>query len=87
MSFDANLARVFAQSADTIKVGVLNTFSKSAGIFGETALRGIEVYLDEHGGKIADRKVELIREDDEFNPQVALQKLRFLRHHVASLDR
>jgi branched-chain amino acid transport system substrate-binding protein len=78
LSFDARRARVFAQGAGTIKVGVLNTFSKTPGIFGETALRGIEVYLDEHGGKIADRKVELIREDDEFNPQVALQKLRKL---------
>lgn len=78
LSFDAGLARVFAQSAASIKVGVLNTFSKTAGIFGEAALRGIEVYIDEHGGEITGRPVEIVREDDEFNPQVALQKIRKL---------
>lgn len=78
LSLDASLARVFAQGAGPIKVGVLNTFTKAGALFGETTLRGIEVYLDEHGGKIAGRRVEIIREDDEFNPQVALQKVRKL---------
>jgi branched-chain amino acid transport system substrate-binding protein len=78
LSFDAQLARVLAQGAGPIRIGVLNTFTKMAALFGETTLRGIEVYLEEHGGKIAGRPVEIIKEDDEFNPQVALQKLRKL---------
>jgi branched-chain amino acid transport system substrate-binding protein len=78
LSFDASLAHVFAQGSGPIKIGVLNTFTKAGALFGETTLRGIEVYLAEHGGKIAGRPVEIIREDDEFNPQVALQKMRKL---------
>ena len=78
VSFDASLARAFAQGAGPIRIGVLNTFTKSVAIFGETTLRGIETWLEEHGGKLAGRPVEIIKEDDEFNPQVALQKVRKL---------
>ena len=78
LTFDASLARVLAQTSGPIRIGALNTYTKSVGMFGETTLRGIETYLEEHGGKIAGRPVELIREDDEFNPQVGLQKMRKL---------
>ena len=78
LSLDSALARVFAQAAGPIRIGVLNTFTKAGALFGETTVRGIEVYLDEHGGKIAGRQVEIIKEDDEFNPQIALQKVRKL---------
>lgn len=78
LAIDAGFARVFAQGAGPIRIGVLNTFSKAVGLFGETTVRGMQVYLDEQGGTIAGRQVEIIREDDEFNPQVGLQKLRKL---------
>lgn len=78
LSFDASLARVFAQTSGPIKIGVLNTFTKSVGMFGDTTFRGLETYLEEHGNKIAGRPVQLIKEDDEFNPQVGLQKMRKL---------
>lgn len=67
-----------AQGADTIRIGALNVYTKGFGVFGEAAYKGMMLYLDEKGGSIAGRKVEIIREDDEFNPQVGLQKLRKL---------
>lgn len=72
------LGAALAQDAGPIRIGVLNTFTKSAAVYGEVTLRGMQLYLDGVGGKIAGRQVELIKEDDEFNPQVGLQKLRKL---------
>jgi branched-chain amino acid transport system substrate-binding protein len=61
-----------------IKIGCLNVYTKAGGVFGTAIYEGLQMYIEEHGGKIAGRPVELIREDDEFNPQVALQKVRKL---------
>jgi branched-chain amino acid transport system substrate-binding protein len=38
----------------------------------------MNLYLDQVGGKIAGRKVELVKEDDQANPQIGLQKIRKL---------
>jgi len=59
------------------RIGVLNTFSK-APTLGTGNLNGMNVYFDEIGWTVAGRKIEVIREDDELNPQVGLQKLRKL---------
>jgi branched-chain amino acid transport system substrate-binding protein len=61
-----------------IKIGCLNVYNKAGGIYGQAILEGLQLYLDQVGGRIAGRPVELLREDDEFNPQVALQKARKL---------
>jgi branched-chain amino acid transport system substrate-binding protein len=78
LAFDARFARVFAQSSGPIRIGVFNTFTKAAALYGEATWRGIDLYLDGTGRTLAGRNVELIKEDDEFNPQVGLQKLRKL---------
>jgi branched-chain amino acid transport system substrate-binding protein len=77
LAFDGGFARVFAQS-DSIRIGVFNTFTKAVALFGEATFRGIELYLAGTGRRLAGRNVEVIKEDDEFNPQVGLQKLRKL---------
>jgi branched-chain amino acid transport system substrate-binding protein len=77
LAFEAGLSRVFAQSRP-IRIGVLNTFTKTVATFGEATWRGINLYLEETGQRLGGRPVEIIREDDEFNPQVGLQKLRKL---------
>jgi branched-chain amino acid transport system substrate-binding protein len=78
LAFEGAMRAATAQGADTIRIGALNVYTKGYGIFGEAAYKGMMLYLDEKGGAIAGRKVEIIREDDEFNPQVGLQKLRKL---------
>jgi branched-chain amino acid transport system substrate-binding protein len=77
LAFDGGFARVFAQSG-SIRIGVFNTFTKAVALFGEATFRGIELYLAGTGRRLAGRNVEVIKEDDEFNPQVGLQKLRKL---------
>jgi branched-chain amino acid transport system substrate-binding protein len=72
----APIASVSAQSRDPIRIACLNTFTRAAAIYGEATLKGLNLYFDEVGWQIAGRKIEIIKEDDEFNPQVAFQKIR-----------
>jgi branched-chain amino acid transport system substrate-binding protein len=65
-----------AQARDPIRIGCLNTFTKAQAIYGEATLKGLNLYFESIGWQIAGRKVEIIKEDDEFNPQVGLQKVR-----------
>ena len=78
LAFEGAFGAAIAQGADTIKIGALNVYTKGYGVFGEAAYKGMMLYLDENNGMVAGRKVEILREDDEFNPQVGLQKLRKL---------
>ena len=67
-----------ARAAEPIRIGCLNVYTKAGGVFGTAILDGLRMYIEEHGGLLGGRPVQLIREDDEFNPQVALQKVRKL---------
>ncbi|HUB97804.1 MAG TPA: ABC transporter substrate-binding protein, partial [Stellaceae bacterium] len=67
---------ILAQTKAPLKIGVLNTFSGASASTGEWNYDGIGVYLDEVNNTIAGRPVQLIKEDDQFNPQVGLEKLR-----------
>jgi branched-chain amino acid transport system substrate-binding protein len=61
-----------------IKIGVMLTLSGPFGSVGEGAKKGIELYFETKNYTLNNRKVELIYEDDENNPQVALRKYRKL---------
>jgi branched-chain amino acid transport system substrate-binding protein len=69
---------VLAQSKAPLKIGLLNSFSKVFAALGNANLNGMTLYFEQIGGTIAGRKIEIIREDDEINPQVGLQKLKKL---------
>ena len=69
---------VLAQSKAPLKIGLLNSFSKVFAALGNANLNGMTLYFEQIGGTIAGRKIEVIREDDEINPQVGLQKLKKL---------
>src|ERR1700722_2083985 len=60
-----------------IKIGVINTFTTLAKL-GTDNFNGMNLYFDEIGWQAGGRKIELIKEDDQFNPQVGLQKIRKL---------
>lgn len=70
--------RVLAQARAPLRIGALNSFSKVFAALGNANLNGMNLYFEQIGGSIAGRKIEVIREDDETNPQVALQKLKKL---------
>jgi branched-chain amino acid transport system substrate-binding protein len=69
---------ILAQSNRPLKIGLLNSFSKVFAALGNANLNGMQLYFDQIGGTIAGRKIEVIREDDEINPQVGLTKLKKL---------
>jgi len=69
---------ILAQSKQPLKIGVLNSFSKVFAELGNANLNGMTLYFEQLGGTIAGRKIEVIREDDEINPQVGLTKLKKL---------
>src|SRR5208283_5397351 len=76
MAFYSSARIASAQDRGPIKIGCLNTFTKAQAIYGDATLKGLNLYFENVGWQIAGRKVELIKEDDEFNPQVGLEKLR-----------
>jgi len=69
---------VLSQSKAPLRIGVLNSFSKVFAALASANLNGMQLYFDQIGGTIAGRKIELIREDDEINPQVGLTKMKKL---------
>ena len=69
---------ILAQSNKPLKIGLLNSFSKVFAALGNANLNGMQLYFEQIGGTIAGRKIEVIREDDEINPQVGLTKLKKL---------
>ncbi|HUZ75719.1 MAG TPA: ABC transporter substrate-binding protein [Stellaceae bacterium] len=70
----------FARAAERapIKIGFLNSFSKAFGQYGKSAFDGMNLYFDQIGWQSAGRKIEIVKEDDEINPQVGLEKARKL---------
>src|SRR5947199_4694383 len=74
----SNLAApaVLAQTRAPIKLGNLNSFTGAIAYAAENNLNGMNLYCDSIGGIIGGRKVEIIKEDDQFNPQIGLQKAK-----------
>jgi branched-chain amino acid transport system substrate-binding protein len=67
---------ILAQTRAPLRLGILNSFNGPIAVAAESNVVGMEVYLDRINWTIAGRKVELIKEDDQFNPQIGLQKAR-----------
>ncbi len=65
-----------AQAADPIKVGVLLPLSGNFAENGKQTLTGIEIYLDQIGKKAGGRDLELVVEDTQGKPDVAVTKAR-----------
>lgn len=76
--FGGHAPALLAQSKAPLKIGVLNSFSKVFAALAQHNLNGMNLYFDSIGNTIAGRKIELIREDDEINPQVGLTKMKKL---------
>jgi branched-chain amino acid transport system substrate-binding protein len=58
----------------TFKVAVVVPFSGVYGVHGQNIRRGIEVALEERGGKVLGKPAEMLWLDDDSKPQVAVQK-------------
>ena len=69
---------VLAQANAPIRIGFLNTFTGGLAYAGQAHSNGANLYFDSINWTVAGRKIELIKEDDQFNPQVGLQKVKKL---------
>lgn len=67
-----------AAAQGPIKIGLLAPLTGPFAAIGRDLVAGTELYLDEIGRQAAGRKVELIVEDSEAKPDVALTKARKL---------
>jgi ABC-type branched-subunit amino acid transport system substrate-binding protein len=63
-----------ASAQQVFKIGVVIPFSGPFGVLGQNTKRGIELAIEERGGKVAGRPIEVTWEDSETKPQVAVQK-------------
>ncbi|MFN4063635.1 MAG: ABC transporter substrate-binding protein, partial [Parazoarcus communis] len=52
-----------AQADETLRIGVIASYSGPYADYGRQFDAGIQLYLKEHGGKIAGKKVEIIKKD------------------------
>src|SRR4051794_9937158 len=76
----SNLAApaLLAQSKAPIKLGHLNSFTGGVAYAAAATYNAMELYFDSINWTVAGRKIEIIKEDDQFNPQVGLQKAKKL---------
>ena len=67
-----------AKAKGPIKMGFFAPLTGHAAQTGRDMLSGVQLYLVDQGWKVAGRKIELISEDSEAKPAVALTKVRKL---------
>jgi branched-chain amino acid transport system substrate-binding protein len=65
-----------AAAADPLKIGVLMPTSGVFAVLGEKQLNGMRFAIEEAGGEVAGRKIEMVHEDTEGKPDVGLAKAR-----------
>lgn len=59
---------------ETFKVAAVLPFSGVYGLIGQNIRRGLEVALEERGGRVLGKPVEMIWNDDDSKPQIGVQK-------------
>ncbi len=69
---------VRAQGSAPIRIGNINTYTGGLAYAGQANLDAMNLYFDSINWTVAGRKIELIKEDDQFNPQIGLQKAKKL---------
>ncbi|MBZ0227586.1 MAG: ABC transporter substrate-binding protein [Bauldia sp.] len=63
-----------ALAADKVKIGFVTTLTTPAGVIGQDMKNAVDLAMEHIGGKMGDLEVELIYEDDAFNPAIGKQK-------------
>ncbi len=74
------LAFSFSQAANTLKIGFVDTYSGPAAVFGNETLEGFQLVADAVNAKggILGRKIEYVKRDDGFKPDIALSMAKEL---------
>jgi len=64
------------KTADKLKIGLITTLSGPPAAIGQQQRNGLALALKELGGKLGGREVELLVQDDELKPDVAVSKVK-----------
>ncbi|MFD2182458.1 ABC transporter substrate-binding protein [Rhodoplanes azumiensis] len=67
-----------AQAPEKLKVGVIATLSGPPAVLGQQIRNGFQLAVKELGGKLGGREVEVLVQDDELKPDVAVGKVKAL---------
>jgi len=67
-------ASAHAADPDTFKIGGVVSLSGTYGIFGEDMRKGVTIAIEQRGGKVLGKPIQVTWEDDETKPQPAVQK-------------
>jgi len=70
------LATGFAGAQEKLKVGVIATLSGPPAVLGQQLRNGFQLAVKTLGGKLGGREVEVIVQDDELKPDVAVTKVK-----------
>jgi branched-chain amino acid transport system substrate-binding protein len=69
---------ILAQTRAAIRLGFLNAFTGGNAYVGVNSFNAMSLYFDSINWTIAGRKIQVIKEDDQFNPQIGLEKAKKL---------
>jgi branched-chain amino acid transport system substrate-binding protein len=69
----ACLTATIAMAQAPLKIGFMSTFSGQAGALGQDLYDGFMLAVDQNGGKLGGVPVQILKEDDQFKPDVATQ--------------
>ena len=72
------LSATAAGAQDKLKVGVIATLSGPPAVLGQQLRNGFQLAIKNLGGKLGGREVEVVVEDDELKPDVAVNKAKAL---------
>jgi branched-chain amino acid transport system substrate-binding protein len=72
----ASSAMAQDKAADKLKIGLITTLSGPPAAIGQQQRNGLALALKELGGKLGGREVELLVQDDELKPDVAVSKVK-----------
>ncbi|MFL5028285.1 MAG: ABC transporter substrate-binding protein [Xanthobacteraceae bacterium] len=65
-----------AEAQDKLKIGLITTLSGPPAVLGQQQRNGLQLAIKAGGGKLGGREVELIVQDDELKPDVAVTKVK-----------
>jgi len=74
LALGLSVSATAAIAADKLKIGVITTLTTPAAVLGEEQMNGINLAMENLGGKMAGVPVEIIAEDDGFKPDIGKQK-------------
>src|SRR5450759_3313987 len=72
------LAITTAGAQDKLKIGVIATLSGPPAVLGQQLRNGFQLAVKDLGGKLGGREVEIIVQDDELKPDIAVTKVKAL---------